>query len=331
MLYIIGKMLASSIVEYIRNSCATLGFSRVRILSPYNPKVILKEYLEDCDLERNYWEGAESLLVAAMPYGNQGVSLKEGQPDTVAPFARRNYYAEAVSRFQQLAQNLRQRWGGSRSDYRILCNSPVPEKPLALISGLGWQGKHSLVITPEAGSLIIIAAMTLPVTVPGDPPLPGIFPVETDPLRQPVALKRPVGYPACRICGDQPRCAKACPTGALDGMGGFKKERCIQWYASGNGDGVPSDIAEVWGNRVYGCTLCQDACPYNDRPIVGMVTDRGKLPDYFSPLWIQGATNDALQDAVQGTALGMKWLGVSVLRRNAELALAWNTKNTRGL
>ncbi|AEJ20587.1 epoxyqueuosine reductase [Gracilinema caldarium] len=296
----------ASIADYIRTEAYDKGFSRVRFLSPYNPGTIFNR-LDGTD---NHWKGAPSLLVVALPYGNSGIAGALGQPSTIAPFARRNYYAEAVTRLKDVAKNVRARFGGQRSDYRILCNSPVPEKPLALLCGLGWLGKNSLIITPEAGSLVIIAAMTLPFQLPGDSPLSGVF-----------LGARALAFPACKVCGDSPACMNACPTKALSGDGTVQTDRCIQWYASGNGTTVPNFVADVWENQLYGCTYCQDACPYNKKKIKGSDTERGKLPEFFTAEWVLSSSDESIRKAVQGSALGMQWLGPVSLRRNASLVL----------
>jgi epoxyqueuosine reductase len=309
----------SSIADYIRTTALLSGFSRVRFLSPYKPEHIFGPLAG----QDNHWVGSPSLLVTALAYGNTGISGPMGQPEEIAPFARRNYYAEAVGRLKDLAKDFRGRFGGLRSDYRILCNSPIPEKPLALLCGLGWLGKNSLIITPEAGSLVIIAAMTLPVALPPDPPLPGVFPDTSGAASDgPLPLDlRTIAFPACRICGDSPACMDACPTKALSGDGTVQTHRCIQWYASGNSDTVPDFVAAVWGKRLYGCTNCQDACPYNKKVIGGTETKRGILPEYVSAEWMVDASNEAINSAVKGSALGMQWLGPASLRRNARLAL----------
>ena len=263
--------------------------------------------------------GSPSLLAAALPYGNAGLPADAAHPSAnparIAPFARRNYYAEAVARLQDLAKTLRERFGGLRSDYRIICNSPVPEKPLAAAAGIGSPGRNSLIITAEAGSLVVLAAMTLP------------FDFADDGLRVLPPRRSGAGaFPACGCCpppgeGAGPACAAACPTGALPGDGTLTRERCIQWYASGHGESVPEDVAAAWGSRLYGCTECQDACPRNRRPIPAAETDRGPLPEHFDARTILAMGDEELRALFRGTAMGLSWLTPAALRRNAALVL----------
>jgi epoxyqueuosine reductase len=231
----------------------------------------------------------------------------------VAPFARRNYYREAVKRLRKLARKFHLAWGGAgeaqRRSYRILCNSPVPEKPLAIASGLGAPGRNGLVITPEAGSRVIIAAMTLPFALEGDGPLSG----------------KP--FPLCGGCSPVAPCIRACPTGALRGDGSIARERCIQWYASGgdiqagSGRGVPPEVAAKWGRRLYGCTCCQDACPHNRGPLSGAATEEGVLPALLDGGELLSLDDESLKARFRGTALGMAWLSAETIRRSVRLAL----------
>jgi epoxyqueuosine reductase len=213
-----------------------------------------------------------------------------------------------------LAVEFRSRFGGKRADFRILCNSPIPEKPLAEACGLGFLGRNGLIITPEAGSLVIIAAMTLPFFLEGDGP-------------PEVQAKSGAGaggraFPLCAGCDqDAPPCAGACPTGAVRGDGTIALERCIQWYASGKGETVPANIAALWGERLYGCVECQNACVHNRRPIKGVETGEGPLPEYFNVKELLTLSEDELKKMFKGTAMGLSWLGPAAIRRNAEMVL----------
>ncbi|MDR2792729.1 MAG: 4Fe-4S binding protein [Treponema sp.] len=301
--------------ENICNMTLNAGFSRVRILArfvfPENSTGALKV---------RYGSGSPSLLVAALPYGNERnvgskyaaaeekeekhEDIEEKYRAYIAPFAQRNYYKEAVKRLQKLSQTFRRLFGGTnfgcRSGYRIFCNSPIPEKPLALACGLGGAGRNSLVITPEAGSLVIIAAMTLP------------FPLESDPRYEPRAL---------RLCGTCGSCMEACPTHAIRQEGGIDRNKCIQWYASGNEAAVPQSIIEKWGQRLYGCTVCQDVCPHNKKPIKGTETGEGILPAYVDARKIIAMTDEEIRSFFKGTVMGFSWLKPEHIRRSAGLAL----------
>lgn len=266
---------------------------------------------------------APAFLVCALPYGNQGFESAPPEDSAppgaacIAPFARRNYYREAVKRLQKLATEFRRLWGGSRGDYRIFCNSRLPEKPLAEKSGLGSLGRNGLIIIPGWGSLTILAAITLPVALPN-------CALEQSPDAGPAAGKD--AFPLCASCGpERPPCAAACPTAALPGDGSVILDRCIQWYASGNGSLagglIPPLIAERWGRRLYGCTNCQDACPHNRTPIPGVQTQEGALPAFFDAREILSLTDEEIKARFRHTALGLSWLGPEAIRRNARAAL----------
>ncbi len=306
--------------EEIRALALAAGFVRVRFLAPWMPP-------DDPGVPENYRAGAPALLTAALAYGNVADPPGDAPaalprfPARIAPFAQRNYYAEATARLKALARTLRLRYGGVKADYRVLCNSPVPERPPALASGLGWIGRNGLLITPEAGSLVIIAALTLPFSLAGDPPL-----ASGGDGRAPSAGAAGPGaadFPACAVCASSgAACVAACPTGALRGDGSLDRTRCIQWYASGDGETVPADVRAAWGDRLYGCTLCQDACPHNRRRIPGTPTQLGPLPAAMDAAELVSQSDDQLRERFRGTAMGLSWLGPRAIRRSAELALA---------
>ena len=282
-----GEERAAEQTGAIRTLAMASGFSRARFLAARGT--------------------ATAFLVVALPYGNDDPdarlpratepSAEPACPARIAAFARRNYYAEAVARLKAVVAELRLRFGGSKGDYRILCNSSVPEKPLALAAGIGAAGRNSLIITPEAGSLVVLAALSLP------------FPVQAD---------KPLGR---SVCGSCTACVDACPTGALAPEDSFDRSRCIQWYASGNGE-PSAEVVVRWGQRLYGCSVCQDVCPYNHRPIPGTATERGALPPAFDARDLVAASDEEIRKLFRGSAMGMAWLGAAAIRKNAERALA---------
>lgn len=316
----IGKLPAGDeLKEIIRSLALAAGFIRPRFLAPFDPGALVSF---SAPVSGNYRQGAPSLLVCALVYGNQGSGGDQGPKGNqgsggdrepgqapaagdarIAPFAQRNYYREGVKRLRLISRELRARYGGEKRDFRVLCNSPIPEKPLAAASGLGFPGRNGLILTAEAGSLFIIAAMTLPFALESDGP------------------EKPGPFPLCAGCGgDKPPCAAACPTGALRGDGTMVLERCIQWYASGKGATVPPEVAARWGGRLYGCTECQDGCILNRRPIPGVDSEEGPLPAAFPAAELLALSDGEIKARFQGTALGLSWLGPEAIRRNARLA-----------
>jgi epoxyqueuosine reductase len=275
--------------EFVSRAALAAGFTGAGIISP--PPVY-----------GGLAEEAKSLLVCALHYGNTGGAAPAPAAcfGVIAPFARFNYYREAVKRMKNLSRLLRARYGGEKRHYRIFCNSSVlPEKEAAAASGLGSLGRNGLVTSAESGSLFVIAAMTLPVSIETGPAAEG---------RE---------FALCASCGDPPPCVAACPTGAARGDGTINVERCIQWYASGHGDAVPAAVLAAWGNRLYGCVSCQDACIHNRRLIRGVETSEGALPPFIDARVLLNLSDTEIKALFHGTAMGLSWLGPRAIRRNA--------------
>jgi epoxyqueuosine reductase len=307
----------AALKQHLCRLAGEAGFVRPRILAPFEPE----QYIPASRLSPHHHEGAPALLVAALPYGNEadntagrtGEAVSPG--GVIAPFARFNYYREAVKRLQAISGALRSLPGGEvppalasadwrrKRHFRILCNSPIPEKPIAAAAGVGSPGRNALILTREAGSLFVIAAMTLPFNLASDTGEDGAGP-----------------FPRCSGCdAEKPPCVRACPTGALRGDGTLNRERCIQWYASGYGETVPEAVAAAWGNRLYGCTGCQDACVYNRRPIAGVKATLGPLPARMDTRRLLAASDGELRALFRDTAMGCAWLRPEAIRRSAEL------------
>jgi epoxyqueuosine reductase len=290
------------------------GFVRARILGASGIRGVRESpvFSSSANTSSNYRPDSPSLLITALPYGQDKAPPRLAPELSIAPFARRNYYREAVRRLQKLARDFRNRYGPEdpgyalKRHYRIFCNSPVPEKPLAAACGLGVMGRNGLIITPEAGSRVIIAALTLPFPLEGDSPLTG------------------KDGAFCEKCGLPPPCVAACPTGAVRGDGGISLEKCVQWYASGNGENIPPEVAANWGNRLYGCTACQDACVHNRRPVPAAACSEGPLPPFLNGEELLGLSDEELKARFRGSALGLSWLGPGVIRRNIRTALGEN-------
>ena len=141
------------------------------------------------------------------------------------------------ARLQQLADRIQHDVGDF--GYRVFTDSaPVLEVALAAKAGLGWRGKHTLLLTRDMGSYFFLGEIYT------DLPLP-----VTDPL---------TGH-----CGTCTACIDACPTGAIVAPYELDARRCISYLTIELPGAIPEELRPLIGNRVYGCDDCQLACPWN--------------------------------------------------------------------
>lgn len=269
----------------------------------------LKNALSILAVSLVYGNDSEAETTLPQPDKDKGNDYGNSQLETpakIAPFARKNYYRSAVRRLQNIAKKLRTEYGGTKADYRIYCNSSViNEKKIAFESGLADIGRNTLLLTRKYGSLFITGILTLPFDSEDCAPIAA---------RSPFAL--------CRGCdAHNPPCKAACPTSAVTGDGRIHKERCIQWYLSGHGDTIPDTVKKHWDSRLYGCTLCQDACVHNKKTIRGANCTIGILPAVMDARKIADASGNEIKTMFHGTALGLSWLCPDGLKRNAAMCV----------
>jgi epoxyqueuosine reductase len=224
----------------------------------------------------------------------------------IAPFARRNYYREAVQKMKKIACFIRECTGFPKQALRIFCNSRIPEKLLAALSGMGFYGKNSLLISPGLGSRFVIAILLLPFRA-GSP-----------------KLHQPLSAPG-KKCGDCTACITACPTGALLTPGKVDLTLCLQ-HLSTELTILPEEMKKKWGFRLYGCESCQDVCPYNQGLSQSTITDYGNIGSGISIKTLLRFTLQEWKDYFNDTPMGLSWINPYTLIRNTLLA-AGNRKN----
>jgi len=281
-----------------------LGFSSCGLLTRQE----FSSVSEDSALREAAEQGMESLLIAAFPVvlrepgGREDQSSPEDPHGLLAPFARRNHYARAVFLLQQLAREIRIAGGFRRRDFRIFSNSRLPEHLLARRAGLGISGKNTLLITPRRGTRVILAGILLPYGPVGNPP----GPEEVLP------------------CGTCDRCIRACPTGALSEEGGLDRNRCLQALSTG---AMPAEFRRAWKTRIYGCRICQEACPRNAGLDKEAPEETPGIPDdfpgYLGPsLSLRGLlrAGDRVKEGLKGSVLDQGWITREAILRNALVA-----------
>ncbi|MGN6668697.1 MAG: tRNA epoxyqueuosine(34) reductase QueG [Trinickia sp.] len=173
--------------------------------------------------------------------------LADPQAAVVSIYARgRDYHKVMRARLQQLAERIEREIGAY--GYRVFTDSaPVLEVALAQKAGVGWRGKHTLLLERDAGSMFFLGEIYV------DLPLP------TDAQTQPERATREAGA----HCGQCTRCIDACPTGAIVGPYRVDARRCISYLTIELKGSIPEPLRPLIGNRVYGCDDCQLVCPWN--------------------------------------------------------------------
>jgi epoxyqueuosine reductase len=156
----------------------------------------------------------------------------------ISIYARgRDYHKVLRARLQQLAERIRGEVGDF--GYRVFTDSaPVMEVALAAKSGIGWRGKHTLLLNREAGSMFFLGE------------------IYTD-------LPLPVDAPATGHCGQCRACIDVCPTQAILAPYTLDARRCISYLTIELKGSIPVELRPLIGNRVYGCDDCQLVCPWN--------------------------------------------------------------------
>ena len=161
----------------------------------------------------------------------------------VSLYARgRDYHKVLRQRLDQLARQIDawlQAQGEDALQYRAFTDSaPVLEAELAVRAGLGWRGKHSLVLHREVGSMFFLGEIYLNLALPADAPLSA-------------------------HCGECRACLSVCPTQAIVAEGVVDARRCISYLTIEHPGAIDVSLRPALGNRIYGCDDCQLVCPWN--------------------------------------------------------------------
>ncbi len=252
----------------------------------------------------------------------------DGPSLALARFARADWYGELAARLRGAARAARAAIGeaglepGPARAWRYLANSGLPEKPLALAAGLGSLGRNGLVLLGVGGPPSARRGPSADSPPLGPGAVLGLLLLPFDPVGPRGAEESPPPEdlaPGGR-CGSCRACVDACPTAAIGPDGAFRREACLQHWTARGGE-LPAALLPVWGNRLYGCDACLEACP-RFRPDGGARTGRGLLgPCLPAGLFLELA-DDEIRHKLRGSALGLGWMSLEGFRRSARLARA---------
>jgi len=189
---------------------------------------------------RALWPECRSVLMLGLNYGPEtDPRASLGLPDrgTISVYARGRDYHELIrGRLKEIAGVLAREAGG---DVKVFVDTaPLMEKPLAAAAGIGWQGKHTNLVSREFGSWLFLVAILATAELPAD-------------------------APERERCGSCRACLDSCPTAAFPAPFQLDARRCISYLTIEHPGPIPAEIRPLLGNRIYGCDDCLAACPWN--------------------------------------------------------------------
>ena len=211
---------------------------------------------------RGRWPELRSAIVVAEPYATStSTSTSTSGRGIIARYARgRDYHRVLKKKLLALLRFIEERTGEEMPVARAYVDTgPVLERELARRAGIGWFGRNTMLIDPQGGSYFFLGSLLLPLELDYDAPF------EAD------------------RCGTCTACLDACPTGALlgrdqDGAPVMDATRCISYLTIENRDEIPAELRAAIGNRIYGCDICQEVCPWNAPKLATLASD----PDYLA-------------------------------------------------
>ena len=207
----------------------------------------------------------------------------------------RDYHKIIRQKLKQLAEKIRNLQGdfGFRP---FVDSAPVLERPLAAKAGLGWIGKHSLLLNPSAGSWFFLGELLV------DLPLPIDNPITDD-------------------CGSCVACMTMCPTGAIVAPYVVDARRCISYLTIELKEAIPEDLRPLIGNRIYGCDDCQLVCPVNRAAPLTDEQDFQRRPQWQSQSLLALLQWDEATFLKQTEGSAIRRIGFSRWQRNIAVGI----------
>jgi epoxyqueuosine reductase len=189
---------------------------------------------------RSMWADARSAVVLGMSYGPDAdplEALKDRGRAAISVYAQGDDYHELIKkRLKRLAGWMQKTFGGEVKVF--VDTAPLMEKPLAERAGIGWQGKHTNLVSRELGSWLFLGSVLTTLELASD---------------------APVG----EHCGSCRACLDVCPTNAFPAPFRLDARRCISYLTIEHAGPVPEEFRAALGNRIYGCDDCLAVCPWN--------------------------------------------------------------------
>jgi epoxyqueuosine reductase len=247
---------------------------------------------------RALWPEAVSVISLGLSYAPEGdplASLTAPRAGTISVYARgRDYHDVLKGRLKQLAQVIAHRFGAGVKVF--VDTAPVMEKPLAERAGLGWQGKHTNLVSRRHGSWLFLGEIITTLAIPPD-------------------------APHADRCGTCTRCLAACPTDAFPSPYRLDATRCIAYLTIEHAGPIPEALREKMGNRIFGCDDCLAVCPWNRFARAAREAKLAARPDLAAPdlAFLAGLDDAGFRAHFSGTPI--KRSGRKRMARNVAIAI----------
>jgi epoxyqueuosine reductase len=241
------------------------------------------------------WPDARTVVVLGMNYGADADVETECDSGIVSIYARGHDYHDTVKRrLKALARWIAERWPGELKVF--VDTAPVMEKPLAQQAGIGWQGKHTNLVSRDFGSWLFLGEIYLNLALEPDA-------AESD------------------HCGTCRNCLDACPTNAFPEPYKLDARRCISYLTIEHKGMIDPELRPLIGNRIYGCDDCLAACPWNKYARATAEPDFLPRPELTAPRLAELARLDdsAFRRMFAGTSI--KRIGRDRFLRNVLIAI----------
>jgi len=263
-----------NITKLIKAEAKRLGFlncgiSKVEELKSekkYLSDWLQKGYQADMDYMSNNFDkrlnpsllvtNARSVISVSLNYYPGEITFEKDAPKISKYALGRDYHKVMKKMLKQLYSYI-QNINPSLEGRYFVDSAPVLDKAWAEKSGLGWKGKHGLIINKNSGSFFFIGEIICNLELEYDQAISS-------------------------YCGNCTLCIDACPTNAIVSDYSINAKRCISYQTIENKDKIPNSIVENIQNYIFGCDICQDVCPWNQKSIITEINDFGTRKDILN-------------------------------------------------
>lgn len=244
------------------------------------------------------WPAAKSVILLGINYGPETdplAILGEKSLGSISVYARNRGYHEIIKgKLKEIAGLLARR---TAAEVKVFVDTaPLMEKPLAEAAGLGWQGKHSVLVSREFGSWLFLGAILTSADLPAD-------------------------APHAESCGSCTRCLDICPTNAFPAPFQLDARRCLAYLTVEHKGPIPVEFRAPMGNRIYGCDDCLAVCPWNKFASISREARLRARPELERPALAELVQLDDARFRALFAGSPIKRIGLARFLRNVLIAI----------